>query len=168
MKNQFPVTRELVKDWVKDGMFRGPRLIFFIIYMVMGVFMVSFSIFMTVISLIFAPESFGLINVMIFLVGAFALYRGIFHNFLIASRQYTLLAKTYGGENWLRTVLFEDGKILLTEGNTSVEYSFSDVIRVRERGDMICLEMSNRSVLRIYRSAFVDGDWDSCRALLGK
>ncbi|MDE6531816.1 MAG: hypothetical protein K2K96_13760 [Lachnospiraceae bacterium] len=64
----------------------------------------------------------------------------------------------------VRTILFEDDCITISEEDVLViKYPYSDIVGIRERGDKIWLDMQDKSVIRLYQSAFVDTDWDKCK-----
>lgn len=96
----------------------------------------------------------------------FGMYRGFLRWRVAASRQYSLLAKQYGGENWVRTVSFETDRIVLEEGNFRADYPYEDVLGVTERNGYIRIFLRGDTVLRLYGDRFVRGTWEDCRKWL--
>ena len=52
------------------------------------------------------------------------------------------------------------------EGFSAINYKTADVVRVIKKGDKIQLVMNNKMVVRMYKSAFVEGSWEACKELL--
>lgn len=49
-----------------------------------------------------------------------------------------------------------------------MRFDYSDIINIWEKGNKIWLDASNKAVLRLYRDAFVESDWDECKGRLSK
>lgn len=153
--NEFKVTWKLYRSWAMENMAKGSRLVMMIIWCVY-----------TLICLVFMTIDNSAFRSLYFFMAAFGIYRAFFRNFVIARSQYRRLAQNYGEENWTRRIVFEDNGITLTEGNFSLRYDYSNIINIREKGNKIWLEASNKTVLRLYRDAFVESDWDECKSRL--
>lgn len=149
MKNEYEVTWKIYKSWAIESMFRGKRLAFMIFWLVLG------TIFL-----------FGAITDRIVYLPFFALYcfyRAVFRNLLLAKKQYGVLAKNYGMENWKREISFEENEIILAEGNVRLQFSYEDIRNINEKGDKIWITFKNLTALRLYHSAFVHTDWMECK-----
>ena len=94
------------------------------------------------------------------------LYMVVLRIFPITSAQYKRMSKIYGEENWTRTIEFGEDCISLSEGTISAKYQYKDIMSIREKGNKIWLTARNRTVLRLYKDAFVDGTWEECKSLL--
>lgn len=95
-----------------------------------------------------------------------ALYRGLLHWRILTARQYSLLAKRYGTENWVRKISFGEDHIVTAEGNISMNTSFSELTGIEEKGNYIKLRLKNGIAIRLYSDCFVTGTWEECRAFL--
>lgn len=97
------------------------------------------------------------------ILALFCIYRAFFRIFVIARVQYRRLAQLNGGENWVRRIAFEEDGIILTEGDSSYHVAYSEIVNIREKGNKIWLDAANKTVLRLYKDAFVESDWEECR-----
>ncbi len=157
MKNQYKVTKKLLRQWLTENMYKGFQLGLNIGWAVLGVFSTGL--------LIFACESIS-DYVMFGAIIALCVYMVWLRIYPITSVQYRRMAKVYGEENWLRTYDFGEDCITLSEGTISARYSYSDIMSIREKGGRIWLTARNRTVLRLYEDAFIGGTWEDCKALL--
>ena len=148
------VTPELYKSWCLESMFRGRRLAFSIFWIVM---------------LIFCSVCAILSKHILFVIYAlFCAYQVIFRIFLVAKINYKNLVKTYGHENWTRTVEFLDDKICLSEGNIVMDLSYSNISKIIEKENVITIFFNNKTLVRVYKNAVVEGSWEQCKELLEK
>lgn len=143
MKNEYEVTQKLFLMWTTENMFSGVRLKCLIFWSILAVAMCILCII------------FGW-NVCFILMLAYCLYRGFLRSFVIAIGQYRNLAKLYGTENWVRTVAFGDENICVYDGNVSAEYSYDDITSIKEKDNKIWLYTNKQSVIRLYKNAFKD------------
>ena len=150
--NEYRVTWKVYRSWACENMLKGPRLVMAVIWCLMAVGFIVLGI----------VNDLNL-DILCFWMAVFCIYRAFFRVFVLAKGQYRMLAKTYGGENWTRRIAFEEDGISLTEGNASVRYAYSDIVNIREKGNKIWLDAANKTVLRLYRDAFVESGWEECR-----
>ena len=52
------------------------------------------------------------------------------------------------------------------EGTISAAFEYKDIMSICEKDNSVWLNARNRTVIRIYKDAFVDGTWDECKSLL--
>ncbi len=157
MKNQYKVTKKLLREWLTENMYKGFQLGLNIGWAALGIF----SIFL----MIFSCEDtadYVLFGVII----ALCVYMCWLRIFPVTSVQYRRMAKIYGEENWVRTIDFGEDCITLSEGTISAAYAYKDIMSIREKGSRIWLTARNRTVLRLYKEAFIGGTWEECKALL--
>ncbi len=67
---------------------------------------IYFSIFWVGFALLITAVCFTMQMEFLFVFALFCIYRAFFRDLLFSHRQYSLLAKNYGGEDWTRTVYF--------------------------------------------------------------
>ena len=79
---------------------------------------------------------------------------------------FNQLTKIHGSKSWMKTITISDTDIVISEGVTTVNCKTADVMRIIEKGDKIQLIMNNKMVVRMYKSAFVEGSWEACKELL--
>lgn len=155
--NEYQVTWKLYRSWAAENMAKGTQLVMMVIWCVIALLCLVLAI---------AAES-GFKS-LFFVLAAFGIYRAFFRILVIAKSQYRRLALSYGKENWTRRIAFEDDGITLSEGKASFHYDFSDIVNVREKGNRIWLDASDKTVLRLYKDAFVESGWEECKSRLRK
>lgn len=159
MKNEYVVTKKLLRSWVTENMYKGMQLGFNIGWAAFALACLAMLIFA-------AKGAFDY-----FIYGALFVicaYNAYFRIFPVAAAQYRRMSKTYGTDNWTRTIEFGDERITLSEGTISAEYEYSDIVKIGEKDNIIRLTARNRTVLRLYRDAFVGGTWEDCRELINQ
>lgn len=155
IKNEYVVTWKLYKEWLIENKKKGAKLIFFLFWSILAIVALVLN-FVT-----------GFSPLYLFVI-AYCIYRAVFRDYIAAKQQYSQLAKTNGGENWTRTIIISDTETTLKEGPAEYRFDNSDLVRVIEKGDKIWLILKNDKVIRLYKSAFVEGNWESCRDTLKK
>lgn len=154
--NEYKVTWKLYRSWATENMAKGSRLAMMIVWCV-------FALACLVLGIVFWPE----FRLFYLVMALFGIYRAFLRNFVVSKAQYRRLAQAYGTQDWVRRITFEEDGISLTEGNFSYKYAYADIKEVREKGNKIWLFAANKTVLRLYRDAFVEGtDWGECKARL--
>ncbi len=160
MKNQYLITWELYRSWMFDGNVRRERRR---LYLMIGwCILMAACLFMGVVSLLMGmwPE-----EILFFMFAVFSAYRAFLRNRLLAGRQFKAIGERFKKKEWVRTILFEDDRITISEEDFLViKYSYSDIVDIKECGNNIYLDMQDKSVIRLYQSAFVDTDWNKCKA----
>lgn len=153
IKNEYQITWPLFRSWARENACKGRQLLFSIIWAVFAVAVLMINIYS------------GGVFLYHFLF-IFALYCAFLNWIPAAKKQYNALAKLYGSENWTRTITFEDSRIVVQEGETTVKYRYKEILMFREKGNKIWLYASNNSVIRMYRDCFVDSTWEECKDFL--
>lgn len=157
MKNEYRVTRQLCRTWLWENMRKPPMLIVFIMWVFISL-LVLWGMLYTPFTSLFA------------ILEIFCLYRAFFRTLLLHRKQYNTLARTYG-ENWLRTICFEEDKLVVTEGNVSVsslQFPYSDIASIEEKDNKVWLRLKNKFSVRLYKDKFIDASWGECRAFLAE
>ncbi len=156
MKNQYSVDWQLLKQWANESRFRGIRLAM----LVMWCILLLVTIWLCIQSFIISAYSYV---VFYFLLGLFCFYRAFVMHIMSVKYQYKRYVKVYGKTSWVRTVDFEDDKIVITEENTQGTYSYSDIVAITEKSDKVNLMLNGKLLIRVYKSKFVDCTWDECK-----
>lgn len=156
MRNEYRITRKLYQTWLWENMRKPPKIYFFLFWVTFGLLITAMCIAMQM--------------KFLFIFAVFCIYRAFFRDLLFAKRQYSLLAKRYGGENWTRTVSFEEKEIVTTEngaaGTVSHRVPYGEIARIEEKDNRAWLILRNKTVIRLYKDRFVDSSWDECRHFL--
>lgn len=156
--NEYKVTWKLYRSWATENMAKGSRLVMMILWCV-------FTLVCLALGIVFWPEFRLFYLVMAF----FGIYRAFLRIFVVSRAQYRRLAQAYGTQDWVRRIAFEEDGISLTEGNFSYKYAYADIKEIREKENKIWLFAANKTVLRLYKDAFVEGtDWEECKVRISE
>ena len=156
MKNEFQITRKLCQTWLWEAVRMPPKIYF-------SIFWVGFALLITAVCFTMQME-------FLFVFALFCIYRAFFRDLLFSHRQYSLLAKNYGGEDWTRTVYFEENEIFSTDegvkATTSYRIPYSDIVRIKEKDNKVWLVLRDKKVIRLYKDKFSGTSWEECRQFL--
>ena len=157
MKNEYTVDWPLLKKWINESHYSGTRLIFLIIWCVILLVALVFG----VLSVIFEQYT----NVIYFaLIALISLYRAFFWRLIRAKREYDRLSEEYGKESWTRTIELVNEGLVITEEKTVMKYGYMEIDKITEKDDTVYIRFKSKSVIRLYKSRFVDCTWEECRS----
>ena len=161
MKNEYKITKDLIKSWAKEYHLHGTANIFlFILWSVVGVigfFGLIFSVAMSLDWKIIYLYALMLI---------IAIFKLFIQHFIVWSKRYKLYSTTYGVTEWMRTTEFLDDEIVLTDHTSVTKFKYSNIQRIKEKGNVVMIFMNNNMALRLYKDAFVEGSWEECKRIL--
>lgn len=156
MKNEYLITWELYRSWMFESNVRRLRRRFYLL--ILWGILLAVCLF----------EGIRTHEILYFVCAVFCVcfcaYMFFLRNMLLASRQFKAMGAHFKKKEWVRTILFEDDHIKISDEDFQVKYDYSDVVDIRECGNQIYLDMQDKSVIRLYQSAFVDTDWNRCKA----
>ncbi len=162
MKNEYKVTKQLMKSWVKSYSFRGAaNIVNFIVSSVLGVVGILGLVFYIMI------QDWLYVCMSVFLI-SLSVFRLFIARFVVVSRNYKFLSTTYGVTEWMRTIEFLDDEIIAKDHTSVNVFNYSIISEIEEKADSVILYMSNNAALILYKDAFVEGTWQECRALIFK
>ena len=95
-----------------------------------------------------------------------SVYKLFFGRFVYISKRYKMFAKTYGVDEWLRTIEFTENEIVLTDHTTINKLQYCNIKKVIEKGNVILILLNDNIAFRLYKDAFVEGSWEECKKLL--
>lgn len=157
MKNEYIIDWQLLKRWTNESQYRGINLAFFIGWCV---FFLGSLVFGSI--LIAANMHFDAL--FSFPMALFCFYRAFFRNIMIAKRQYKRFVQIYAKDSWVRSIIFDDEEIILKEEKTEIKYDYADIREIIEKDDRIYLKVQAKTVIRLYKSKFVDCTWENCKS----
>ena len=161
MKNEYKITKDLIKSWAKEYHLHGTANIFlFILSCVVGVigfFGLIFSVAMSLDWNIIYLYALTLIIV---------IFKLFIQRFIVWSKRYKLYSTTYGVTEWMRTTEFLDDEIVLTDHTSVTKFKYSNIQKIKEKGNVVMIFMNNNMALRLYKDAFVEGSWEECKRIL--
>ena len=160
MKNEYKVTRETILSEAKGYHFRSPlRIFFFAFWCLAGVFWGAMS------ALLFVLGSwiYGGIGVLVLLLCIYKLFISPARYF---QNKYRALAAQHRVPEWTRTFVFGEEEILLTDHKATIKIKYTDIKRVKEKGNTVLLILGGNLLMRIYKDAFTEGTWEECKEKL--
>ena len=161
MKNEYKITKALMKEWAKEYHLDDAKNIFlFILWCGMSIF--GIIGFFLCIQLEMGP----LITFLYAFIFLMSIYKLLFSRFVVWARRYKLYAKTYGVSEWMRTTEFTDTEIIATDHTSTNKFLYTNVKRIKEAGNLVIIMMNNNLALRIYKDAFVEGTWEECKKMI--
>ena len=158
MKNQYKITKDLMKTWAKEYHLHGAaNVILFIMWCVLGVMgIVALIVSITLHSEWIVIYIFSFITIS-------AVFKLFLARFFVWSQRYKLLSTTYGVSEWIRTTEFLDDEIILTDHTSVSKLKYSNIKTIKEKGNVVMIFMNNNMALRLYKDAFVEGSWEECK-----
>ena len=158
MKNEYKITKDLIKSWAKEYHLHGAANIFlFILWCVAGVVGLSGLIFTVQL------QSDWIVVYLYSLLFAIAVFKLFIQRFIVWSRRYKLFCTTYGVTEWMRTTEFLDDEIVLTDHTSISKFRYSNIQTIKEKNNVVMIFMNNNMALRLYKDAFVEGSWQECK-----
>lgn len=153
IQNTYQVTAKRFREWGLENALQGIRL-------GISVAWIFLAICVAVLLVMGGGQSIT------YVLFAFCIYRAFFRWLIVTNTQYRNLCANHKEEDWQRIISFEDEIIKLDDGIISVEYRYSDIDDIKEKGNKIWLYMNNKTVVRLYKDCFTYGTWEMCKAFL--
>ena len=161
MKNEHKITKELMMSWAKEYfLFRARDIILAILWSIVG--LCGFIPLMALI-LLGGDLIDWILSIVLIILATYKLFIG---RFVYISKRYKMFAKTYGVDEWLRTIDFLEDEIVLTDHTTVNKLQYHNIKKVIEKGNVVLILMNDNIAFRLYKNAFVDGSWEECKELL--
>lgn len=152
IQNTYKVTGKRFREWGLENAFKGAQLGMTIMWLLLAVYMVIMGKEIKIAYVLFA----------------FCIYRAFFRWIVVTNTQYRNLCINNKGADWERTISFADKKIKVEDGIVTVDYLFSDIEKIKEKGNKIWLYMNNKTVVRLYKDCFTQGDWKTCKEMISE
>ena len=161
MKNEYKITKDLIKSWAKEYNLHGAANIFlFVIWCVVGVIGISGLIFSILLHIDW------LIVYLYALILVITVFKLFIQRFIVWSKRYQLYSTTYGVTEWMRTTEFSDDEIVLTDHTSVSKFQYYNIQKIKEKNNVVMIFMNNNLALRLYKDAFVEGSWEECKKML--
>ena len=104
-----------------------------------------------------------ILSIVLIILATYKLFIG---RFVYISKRYKMFAKTYGVDEWLRTIDFLEDEIVLTDHTTVNKLQYHNIKKVIEKGNVVLILMNDNIAFRLYKDAFVEGSWEECKEFL--
>lgn len=161
MKNEYKITKDLIKSWAKEYYIHGSANIFlFIFWCVVGVVGVSGMFFSMA---IYADWIATLLYALILVIAVFKLF---IQRFIVCSKKYKFYVTTYGVTEWMRTTEFLDDEIVMTDHTSVSKLKYSNIQKIKEKNNLVIIFMNGNAALRLYKNAFIEGSWEVCKKMI--
>jgi len=161
MKNEYKITKDLIKSWAGEyPLYGAVNILLFLVWCIAGILGITGLILSTVLGL---DRWVTWLYVLITLI---ALYRLFVWRYVLWAKRYKIYADTYGVTEWIRTVEFTDEEIILTDHTSVNRFRYSNIRKIKEKGNLVILLMQHNLVLRLYKDAFSEGSWEECEEKL--
>ena len=161
MKNEYKITKELLRSWAKEYHIHGAVNIFlFILLCVVGIIGISGLIFSI------ALHTDWIVVYLYALMLVIAVFKLFIQRYIFWSKRYKLYSITYGVTEWMRTTEFLDDEIVLTDHTSVSKLKYSNIQKIKEKNNVVMIFMNNNMALRLYKDAFIEGSWEECKKML--
>ena len=161
MKNEYRITKDLMKSWAKEYHLHGKaNIVSFTLHCVVG----AMGIAGLIIAILSRSDwmMIYLSALLIFVV----FFRLFFSRFIVMSKRYKMYSTTYGVAEWTRTTEFFDDEIVLTDHTSVSRLKYSNIEKIKEKGNVVFIYMNHNIALRLYKDAFVEGSWEECKKII--
>lgn len=145
-------------SWGKEYYLQGTaNIILFILWCVVGVIGIGLIVLY---SFIGGDWMDWYLSILFLLLSIFKLF---FSRFVVWAKRYKLYSNTYGVTEWIRTTVFLDDEIVLTDHTSVSKLKYSNIKKIKEKNNTVMIFMNNNIALRLYKNAFVEGSWEECK-----
>ena len=161
MKNQYKVNKDLIMSWAEERVIHGTaNKVLFALWCIVGalgigILVAQFTRGGDVTDLYFA----------IFMI-VLSLYKLTISHRVVWMRRYKFLVRSYGVEEWIRTVEFTLDDIVVTDHTSVCKIRYKDIVKIKEKGNFVLLLVHPNMAIRLYKDAFVEGDWEKCKLMI--
>ena len=161
MKNEYKITKDLIKSWAKEYHIHGASNVFlFVLWCVVGIVGIAGTAFSI------ALHTDWMVVYLYGLILLIAIFKLFIQRFIIWSKRYKLYSTIYGVAEWIRTTEFLDDEIVLTDHTSVSKFKYSNIQKIKEKNNVVMIFMNNNMALRLYTDAFVEGSWDKCKQII--
>ncbi len=160
MKNEYKITKDLMKSWAKEYHLHGrANIVTFAIWCVFGMIGILGLAFSTALNVWLGIYIYSLIVIL-------AVFKLFIARFVVWSKRYKLYSTIYGVTEWLRTTEFLDDEIVLTDHTSVTKLKYSNIEKIKEKDNVVMIFLNHNMALRLYKDAFVEGSWEDCKKII--
>ncbi len=161
MKNEYKVDKALIMSWAKEYVLVGAKnyinLVILSLVLLCGILMI------VLLSFIDAPWYYWAIAIAYLSI---AVYKLFFAHLVLFAKRYKAYARSYGMSEWTRTIELLENEIVMNDATSRSVICYENIRKIVEKGNTVVLILHDNMALRLYKDAFVEGDWESCRRML--
>ena len=171
MKNEYTVTRKLMKSWAKGWYFNSAINTAFLILLC---FLTAFLFYLSYLFMYLAKNNadFEMLYRVVFYVlhAVFLLYIWLifFLPYGRCLKRYYFRCMSYSVKSWQRSIELTDGEIIVKDHRSIFKYQYRTIIRVKVRGNVVHIFLKSGAEIIMHKDAFVSGSWDECKKLISQ
>ena len=160
MKNEYKITKDLMKSWAKEYHLHGrANIVTFAIWCVFGMIGILGLAFSIALNVWLGIYIYSLIVIL-------AVFKLFIARFVVWAKRYKLYSTIYGVTEWLRTTEFLDDEIVLTDHTSVTKLKYSNIEKIKEKDNAVMIFLNHNMALRLYKDAFVEGSWEDCKKII--
>ena len=171
MKNEYTITKKLMKSWAKGYHLNSAKnFIFLIIACYVGIVSTlecAGTLYLLGYHVIYFPEYLAYVIIFGGLV-LLSLHLIFIHPHTLFSRAYKIYSRNYGVKEWQHTTEFLDDEMVVTDHSSVYKYKYCNIKRVKDKGDYVIIFFKGGFGDRIYKNTFTLGSWEECKSLISK
>ena len=158
MKNEYKITKALMNSWAKEYHLNGAlNITVFILWCIVGVIGIGLIVLYSFIGADWVNWYIAV------LFSVLSVYKLFFSRFVLISRNYKLLSRTYGVTEWIRSVEFTDDEIILCDHTSVTRFKYANIKKIKENNNVVIIFFNHGLAARLYKDAFVVGTWEECK-----
>lgn len=151
--NEYEVTEKMYLSWVFQSKKEGKKLVFLIFWSIMA--LIAFVLYIL-------SSNSPLFSFMAF----YCIFMAVGADFVRGRTFYKQALSMRGTSKWKRSITISSDNIVINDGKIVVNYKTSDITKVVEKGDLIRLFMNDKTSVRMYKSKFVEGNWEDYKGII--
>ena len=161
MTNEYKITKKLIMSWAKEYHLHGvANKILFAIWIFAAVLGTG-----GIILCLYVGSDWKVVCLYA-LILLLSVYKLFVARFVVWSRRYKMMAKTYGVAEWMRRTEFSEDKITLSDHNSITELHYENIEKIKEKGNVVMIFLNHNQALRLYKDSFISGSWQECKTLI--
>ena len=184
MKNEYTVTKRLIRSWENGWWFNSAANTALLIFTCISA--ILFFIFPQIFSYYFgyyATSNATLkslytalwyichVGTLFLLLYTPSASRIMYSNPYSPNHQYNYYktcSKNYCVKKWQRAIELTEDEIIVTDHNSVLRFEYSTIKRVKERRKSVIIFLKSGFEIRMYKNAFVEGSWEECKKLISR
>jgi hypothetical protein len=165
MKNEYKITKELMKSWAKGFHFNRARNV--IVFIAACYLFIVEMIWCIEMYYLFGYEAVYMPEFLIYgFISLFALYIIFIYPIVSYKRSYKIYSQLYDVFEWMRITEFTNEEIIVTDHTSVYKYHYKNIKGIKERKNEVIINMNHGFGIRIYKDAFVEGTWEECKKMI--
>ncbi len=180
MKNEYMITKRMMKSWINGWWFNSTAntalLLFACFFGV--VFFIFPSLFVHYFGYYATLKPLYIALFAICYTGALFMLSFIPHTPRLAyanpyspnhqHNYYKTCSKNYCAKRWQRVIKLTENEIIVDDKYAVLKFEYSTIKRVKEKRNMVIIFLKSGFEIRLYKNAFVNGSWEACKKIISR